>query len=262
MTAARTLLTGLPLALWADAIATAVYPRNRFPNGSIRKSTPYESLYNKKPPIYNPRLYGTKCFVHLPEDKRHPGTKVMPWAVEGYLISYTSSDKIYTIYIPSQHKVTETQQIHWTTKTIASLGTTIMEPLLAEETHATVYPLSRPLPTIKVEKETDQDRNRQINPPTSKEFSLPQNRFSETPESAATPLPTLPEEQRQDLPPPPVDPTVEIPEPSRRSGRISTQWSISYKKQLGNRAQHATSEIPDKDPTTYRPAVNRSLKGD
>jgi len=33
-----------------------------------------------------------------------------------------------------------------------------MEPLLAEETYATDYPLSRPLPTIKVEKETDKDR--------------------------------------------------------------------------------------------------------
>jgi len=185
----------------------------------------------------------------------------MPRAIEGYLIGYTSSDKIYRIYIPSQHKVTETRQIHWTTKTIASLGTTTMEPLLAEETYPTVYPLSRPLPTIKVEKETDQDRNRQINPPTSEELSLPQTRFSESPEPPVTPLPALPEEQGQDMPPAPVDPTVEIHGPSRRSGRISTQSSISYKSQLGHRVQHATSEIPDEDPTTYRQAVNSSLKG-
>jgi len=70
-----------------------------------------------------------------------------------------------------------------------------MEPLLAEATYATVYPLSRPLPTIKVEKKMDPDRNRQINPPTSNEFSLPQNRFSETREPPATPLPALPEGQ-------------------------------------------------------------------
>jgi len=79
----------------------------------------------------------------------------MPRAIEGYLIGYTSSDTIYRIYIPSQHKVTETQQLYWTTQAIASLGTTTMEPLLAKDTYATVYPLSRPLPTIKVEKETD-----------------------------------------------------------------------------------------------------------
>ena len=195
ITATRSLLTGLPLALWAEAIATVVYLRNRLPNRSIGKSTPSESLYNKKPSIYHLRPYGTKCFVHLPEEKRQPGTKLMPGAIEAYLIGYTSSDKMSTIYIPSLHKVTETGQIHWTTKMIALLGTTTKEPLLAEETYTTVYPLSRPLPTIKVEKEMDQDRNRQINPPTSNEFSLPPNRFSETPEPLATPLPALPEKQ-------------------------------------------------------------------
>ena len=32
--------------------------------------------------------------------------------------------------------------------------------------------------------------------------------------------------------------------------------------QLGHRVQHATSEIQDEDPTTYRKAVNGSLKGE
>jgi len=160
--------------------------------------------------------------------------KLMPWGIEGYLIGYTSCDKIYRIYIPSQHQVTETRQIHWTTKTIAQLGTTNIEPLLAEETYATHYTLSRPLPTIKVEKETHQDRNRHINPPRCKELSLPQTKLLESPEPPATPLPALPKEQRQDMLPPPVDPTVAIPGPSWRSGRISTQSSNSYKKQLGH----------------------------
>jgi len=262
ITAARSLLTGLPLALWAEAIATALYLRNRLPNRSIGKSTLYESLYNKKPSIYHLRPYGTKCLVDLPEEKRQPRTKLIPRAIEGYLIGYTSSDKIYGIYIPSQPKVTKARQIHWTTKRIASLGTTAMEPLLAEETYATVYPLSRPLPSIEVEKETDQDRNRQINPPTSKELSLLQTRFSESSEPPGTPLPAFPEEQRQDMPPAAVDPTVEIPGPSRRSGRISTQSSISYKKQLGHQVRHATSEIPDENSTTYRKAGNSSLKGE
>jgi len=82
----------------------------------------------------------------------------------------------------------------------------------------------------------DQDLNSQINPPTSTEFSLPQNRFSETPKPPATSLPALPEEQRQDMPPAlaHVNPTVEIPAQSRPCGRISTQSSISYQKQLGH----------------------------
>jgi len=105
---ARSLLTGLPIAIWAEAVATAVYLRNRIPNQSIEKTKPYESLYNKQPSINHLHPYGTKCFVHLPEEKRQPGTKLLPQAIEGYLNGYTSSDKIYRVYIPSQHRVTET----------------------------------------------------------------------------------------------------------------------------------------------------------
>ena len=112
ITATSSMLTGLPLASWAEAVGTAVYLRNRLPNRSIGKSTPYESLYNKKPSINHLRPYGTKVFVHLPEEKRQAGTKLMPRAIKGYLIGYTSSDKIYMIYIPSEHKVSETWQIH------------------------------------------------------------------------------------------------------------------------------------------------------
>ena len=32
ITATRSMFTGLPLALWAEAVATAVYLRNRLPN--------------------------------------------------------------------------------------------------------------------------------------------------------------------------------------------------------------------------------------
>jgi len=97
----------------------------------------------------------------------------MPRAIEGYLIGYSSSDKIYRIYIPWQLKVTETQQIYWTTKTFTPRGTT-MEPLLGEEICAIVYPLSLPLATTTIEKHMNQNWSRQIIPPTSKEPSATQ----------------------------------------------------------------------------------------
>jgi len=68
--------------------------------------------------------------------------KLMPPAIEEYLIGHTSSPKIYRIDIASQHKVTDTRQIHWTTKMITPVGTTTMELLIAEETCGTVYPYS------------------------------------------------------------------------------------------------------------------------
>ena len=77
---------------------------------------------------------GTVMILGLGLEKRLQGMKLLPRAIEGYLIGYTSSDKIYRIYLPLQHKVSETLHIHWTTRTIIPLGHNIMESLIAEET--------------------------------------------------------------------------------------------------------------------------------
>jgi len=61
---------------------------------------------------------------------------------------------------------------------IIPLGTT-MEPLLAEESYATVYPISRPIATTTIKKPNDQDWSGQTILPTSKEFSstVPSTQF-------------------------------------------------------------------------------------
>ena len=225
ITAAHSMLIGLPLTLWAEAIATAVYLRNRLSNRSIGKSTPYESLYHKKPSINHLRPYGTKVFVHLPEEKRLPGTKLMPRAIEGYLIGYTSSNKIYRIYIPSQHKVSETRQIHWTTKTITLLGPTAMEPLITEESYVKVKPISSPLALTFDGKPIKQEPG----------VTTTKSTFQTTMKK----------------------PSLAVPEPPRKSGGISNRPTISYK---GQQARTASSIIPDEDPTTYNQAIKSSLK--
>jgi len=214
ITAARSLLTGLPMALWAEAIATAVYLRNRISNRSIGKKTPYESLYNKKPSINHLRPYGTKCSVHLPEEKRQPGTKLLPRAIEGYLIGYTSSDKIYRVYIPSQHKVTETRQIQWTNKTIIPLETTAMEPLLAEKTYT-----------------KDQGSTTTTTTTYEKDSTLPYQQPTHPPLDVTGPLSDK--------------------EGPRKSGRVTCPQTHFARN---------TKKMPDEDPTTYRQAVNSSLK--
>jgi len=210
ITAALFLLTGLPMALQAEAIATAVYLRNRIPNRSIGKMTPYESLYNKKLTINHLRPYGTKCCVHVPEERRQPGTKLLPRAIEEYLIGYTSSDKIYRVYVLSQYKVTETRQIHLTNKTIIPLETTVMELLLAEK---------------------DQGSTTTTTTTNEKDSSVPYQKRTQPPLDVTWPLPDK--------------------EEPRESGRV-TRPPTHFGRN--------TKEMPDEDPTTYRQAVNSSLK--
>ena len=195
----------------------------------------------------------------------------MPRAIEEYLIRYTSSDKIYRVYIPSEHKVSETRQIHWTTKTIAPLGPHAMEPLITEETSVKVSPPSFSLaPTSTDKPMIKQEPEETISPPTTfqqtttEPFSaaLEQHLPIANPETpnpiSSEPLPT-PEEpdQQQQQHAPAVQPG-EVPGPGPKSERISTRQPLSYKKQLGHREQLASSEIPDEDPTTYRKAIKSS----
>ena len=136
----------------------------------------------------------------------------MPRAIEGYLIGYTSSDKIYRIYIPSQHKVSETRQIHWKTKTIIPLGPNTMEPLITEETYAKVSPPSFLPGPMSTDKPIKQEPEETTNPPTtfqpptmepssavSKQHLSTTNPETPNPISSA-PLPSVPEEPDQHQP--------------------------------------------------------------
>jgi transposase InsO family protein len=114
VTMVRGMINELPLALWSEAINTAVYIKNRIPHKAVKESTPYEVIHGNKPSIHHLQPFGRKCFVHIPEEKRPSGSKLLPRAVEGKFIGYHStSNRIFRIYIPSQHRVTETRQVRF-----------------------------------------------------------------------------------------------------------------------------------------------------
>ena len=85
--------------LWAEAAATAVYIRNRLPHSRLPdQTTPYEALHGKKPSIKHLQPFGRRCFMHIPEETRPPGSKLLARSMEGRFVGYTKSNK-ETIYI-------------------------------------------------------------------------------------------------------------------------------------------------------------------
>ena len=175
----------------------------------------------------------------------------MPRAIKGYLIGSTSSDKIFRIYIPSEHKVSETRQIHWTTKTIAPLGPTIMEPLISQETYVKVSPPSFLLACMSTDKPIKQEPEETIIPPTTFQPTTTEPSSAVLEQHLPIANPDTPNTQS---PAPEVQPW-EVPGPGRKSESISTRQPLSYKRQLGHRGRLASSEIPDEDPTTYRKGI-------
>ena len=63
---------------WAEAYAVAVYTKNRLPHSSLQDITPYEAFHCKKPSISHLQPFGRKCFIHIPEERHLPGSKLMP----------------------------------------------------------------------------------------------------------------------------------------------------------------------------------------
>lgn len=71
--AARSMIysnSDLPLFLWAEAMNTAAYVINRTGPTKHPGKTPYELWHGKAANVDNLKVFGTECFVHLPEEKR------------------------------------------------------------------------------------------------------------------------------------------------------------------------------------------------
>ena len=92
--------------LWAEAAATPVYVKNRLPHVALSRDpatnpandiTPFEALNGHKPSIKHLQPFGRACFVHIPEESRPPGSKLLARSIEGRCCGYTESTKIYRI---------------------------------------------------------------------------------------------------------------------------------------------------------------------
>jgi len=51
------------------------------------------------------RPFYTKCYVHIPEEKRAAGSKLDARALKGHLVGYMETTRMLRVYISSQHKV-------------------------------------------------------------------------------------------------------------------------------------------------------------
>lgn len=95
----RPMLTGanLPKYLWAEAVATANYVRNRSPV-SGRDKTPWELFFGTKPDVSHLRTFGARVYVVTPKELRN---KLDSTSEAGRFIGYPSGTKGYKILLDS-----------------------------------------------------------------------------------------------------------------------------------------------------------------
>ena len=97
----------LPPKLWAEAVSTASYIRNRSPVAGKVK-TPVELLHDKKPDISAMRTFGARAYVHIPGKLR---TKLDPVSKIGVMVGYEPHTKGYRILLDDTNKITVSRNV-------------------------------------------------------------------------------------------------------------------------------------------------------
>lgn len=92
---------GLGPNLWAEALLTANYTRNRTPVSAHGK-TPTEVFFGKKPDVGHMRVFGAQAYVHVPKEKRH---KLAPVSEKGVFVGYPGGVKGYKVLRERDGKV-------------------------------------------------------------------------------------------------------------------------------------------------------------
>jgi len=100
----------LPKMFWAEAANTAVFLQNRLPTKLLEEKTPFEVWYDNKPSLSFLKIFGSICFVHIPQIKRD---KLDRKAMQGIFVGYSDVSKAYKVYHPQTQKMVITRDVHF-----------------------------------------------------------------------------------------------------------------------------------------------------
>ena len=102
--------SNVPKSLWAEAVNTAVFLRNRCPTRANDGMTPYELWSNRKPNVKFLRVFGCNATFL----KKGPGiSKFDPKGEKGILVGYSSEAKAYRLWIPGTTKIVKSRDVRF-----------------------------------------------------------------------------------------------------------------------------------------------------
>ena len=99
---------GLPARLWAEAVNTAVYLRNRVPTSRNPDTTPFEMYFGRRPTYAHLLKFGEEIHVL---DHRVSKLKFDPKTVEALMVGYGDRINTYRCYVPDKDEVVVTSDV-------------------------------------------------------------------------------------------------------------------------------------------------------
>jgi hypothetical protein len=85
--------SGLGEELWAKAMVTANYIRNRLPS-RVHRKTPWEKFFGEKPDVNHMRVFGARAYMHIPKENRK---KMQSVSEKGVFVGYELDCKAYRV---------------------------------------------------------------------------------------------------------------------------------------------------------------------
>src|SRR5208282_2117521 len=97
--------SSLPNSMWAEAATHTIHTKNCMPHSALNGETPLGRLLGKKPDVGHLRPFGAPVYVFIPEEEHPVRSKLLPHAVEGFLVVYGEASNKYRFLILSKHRV-------------------------------------------------------------------------------------------------------------------------------------------------------------
>ena len=109
---------GLPKYLWGEAIQTANYLKNRSPHRGLKDDiTPIEVFSGRKPGVHHLRVFGSRVFVHIPQEHR---SKLSSKSFRGVFVGYAPEQRGYRIWKGGRTEVIVSRDVIFMEDEIAS----------------------------------------------------------------------------------------------------------------------------------------------
>jgi hypothetical protein len=99
---------GMTNTFWPEAHQYSNDARNCSPTKALTRTTPHEVFYKKKPDVSTLRIFGLRCHVRIPKEKRK---KLDPHSVDSIFCGFADQHKAYNIWIPSRHRFTTSRDV-------------------------------------------------------------------------------------------------------------------------------------------------------
>ncbi|KAI0994735.1 hypothetical protein K3495_g13446 [Podosphaera aphanis] len=179
--------------LWAEAVQTFIYTKNRQAHSSVNRQTPYEAFHGQKPSIIHLQPFGRDCVVHIPLDKRPSGSKLLSRADKGIFVGYTDVDHQYRIFILDKRHIVVSADVKFSPYARENnvANTTHTSQIMNNSSRVSTPMVCLNSPIISSNLGHEQDRDSQIPSPTVPSESqdlLPESDIEPEPESDSSSL--------------------------------------------------------------------------